>query len=221
MAKWNGTFVIGALLALGVPMAGAAVAQITSAQVVIPRGKTGTTIAATIVGDQTRDYLVNARAGQTLKVTLKGASIVYFNVLAPGSNDEAMFIGSTEGNAFAGTLSVSGTYRIRVYQMRASARRGERGPFKLTVEVTGAGAATAPSSAARDPIRGKGGLEDKCKAAVAKQGTRVIGTNRIEESQAAVEIFINVAGAKAPWRCLAQRNGTISSVEYTGSEGAM
>ncbi|MEW9838607.1 hypothetical protein [Mesorhizobium marinum] len=66
---------------------------------------------------------------------MTGSNIVYFNVLPPGSNDEAIFIGSTEGNNFAGTLSVSGAYKIRVYQMRSTARRGERGRFNLAISI--------------------------------------------------------------------------------------
>lgn len=82
--------------------------------------------------------------------------------------------------------------------------------------------ATSPVAAApKDIIRGKGGLEDKCKAAVARQGARVIGTNRIEESQAAIEIYVNVENGAAPWRCRASRDGTISSVEFTGDKGAL
>ena len=77
------------------------------------------------------------------------------------------------------------------------------------------------AGATKDLIRSKGGLEDKCKAAVAKQGTTVIGTNRIEESEAAIEIYINVEGGSAPWRCLGYRNGTIGDVEFTGDEGAL
>lgn len=74
--------------------------------------------------------------------------------------------------------------------------------------------------AAADPIRGPGGLEEKCKRAVARQtGARVLGTNRIEESQAATGIYVNVQGAQAPWMCLGYRDGTIGEVRYTGSEG--
>jgi hypothetical protein len=71
-------------------------------------------------------------------------------------------------------------------------------------------------------IRGKGSLEEKCQARVGKEtGARVIGTNRIEESEAAIEIYVNIDGAEAPWKCLAWRDGTIAEVMYTGSEGAL
>lgn len=76
-------------------------------------------------------------------------------------------------------------------------------------------------AASTDPIRGEGGLEDKCKAAVEKQGTTVVGTNRIEESEAAIEIYVNVRDGTAPWRCLGNKNGTIGDVMFTGDEGAL
>jgi hypothetical protein len=76
--------------------------------------------------------------------------------------------------------------------------------------------------AAADYIRGPGGLEEKCHRAVAREtGARVIGTNRIEESQAATGIYVNVQGANAPWMCLGYRDGTIGEVRFTGSEGSL
>lgn len=82
-------------------------------------------------------------------------------------------------------------------------------------------AAAAPGkSAGGDPIRGKGGLEERCLAKVAEiTGAPVIGTNRIEESEAAIEIYVNVEGAQAPWKCFGSRDGTLGEVEYSGSEG--
>lgn len=83
--------------------------------------------------------------------------------------------------------------------------------------------AAAPAKAAGgDPIRGKGGLEEKCLARVADvTGAPVRGTNRIEESEAAIEIYVNVDGAQAPWKCLGYKGGTIAEVMYTGDEGAL
>lgn len=75
--------------------------------------------------------------------------------------------------------------------------------------------------AAADQVRGKGGLEEKCLAKVGEvTGAKVIGTNRIDESEAATEIYVNVEGAEAPWKCLGYKDGTIGDVMYTGSEGA-
>ena len=96
---------------------------------------------------------------------------------------------------------------------------------KSTDEVAEAASQTpmqAPVSAPADPIRGQGGLEEKCLARVNDTvGGGVIGTNRIEESEAAIEIYVNVDGAQAPWKCLGYKDGTIAEVMYTGSEGAL
>jgi hypothetical protein len=83
---------------------------------------------------------------------------------------------------------------------------------------------TSPVAAHKpsDPIRSKGGAEEKCLAAVAKQTNRVgVGTNRIEESQASIEIYVNVPEAQAPWVCRVNRDGTLGDVFFSGSEGAL
>lgn len=99
---------------------------------------------------------------------------------------------------------------------RGDANRGMAAAPPMTPPVKEARAAPQ-----KDFIRSKGGLEDKCKARVAKEtGARVTGTNRIEESEAAIGIYVNVEGAEAPWRCLGYKDGTIGEVMYTGSEGA-
>lgn len=102
------------------------------------KGSSAATIKGTIKGDQTIDYTLRAKAGQTMKVTLKtskGAN--YFNVLPPGSKDEAIFVGSTEGNEWTGTLPADGEYKVRVYLMRSAARRNETASYTLTVGITG------------------------------------------------------------------------------------
>jgi hypothetical protein len=81
--------------------------------------------------------------------------------------------------------------------------------------------AAAPAAPA-DPIRGPGGLEEKCLARVNETvGGGVIGTNRIDEAESGIAIYVNVDGATAPWRCFGYRNGTIEEVMFTGDEGAL
>lgn len=145
-----------AATALALAITGSVAIAQSSSDVQFERGTTSTTIESTINGDQYRDYVVRANAGQTMRVTKSGARIVYFKVLAPGSNDAAIFTGSSEGNTFAGTLSRSGAYKIRVYQMRSTARRGERGPFTLTIAVTGSGSATQMPNEPSTPATGHG-----------------------------------------------------------------
>jgi hypothetical protein len=113
-------------------------AQIQTKKITFPAGKSETNVSGTIKGEQTIDYTVSANQGQEMHVSLNSKNkSLYFNVLAPGSNDEAIFVGSSDGYKFDGTLSMSGTYKVRVYLMRNAARRNETANFGLYVGVTG------------------------------------------------------------------------------------
>lgn len=138
-------------------------------------------------------------------------------------DDSAVLVGCPD-EASAETLggkvvgNVEGVRLVSIPMGDANAGMGENGPAPAPAEA--APAAQAPAKAAAAKIRGRGGLEEKCLARVNDMtGGGGIGTNRIEESEAAIAIFINVRGAEAPWRCLAYRDGTIGEVMYTGSEG--
>lgn len=142
MKKTANILISAAVLALAIPIAVSAHAQIVTTNVAFPRGSTGSTFNGSIKGRVVHDYVVRASAGQVLTVRMTGAPIVFFNVLPPGSTGEGIFNGSVEGNSFGGTLSVSGAYKIRVYQMAASGRRGEVGNFRLSISVPGRGSGT-------------------------------------------------------------------------------
>jgi hypothetical protein len=122
-------------------------AQVIASELAFPKGAGSTTLSSSIKGYQTRDFAVRASAGQVMTVRLNKATNAYFNVLAPGSDNEAIHNSAVNGNDFAGTLSLSGVYKIRVYQMRASARRGEVARFRLTVSVTDRGTGSHASDA--------------------------------------------------------------------------
>ena len=117
---------------------------IESRPVKFAKGASSATVKSSIKGRQTIDYTLGARAGQSMSVTLKtGSTATYFNVLPPGSNDVAVFVGSTSGNEWTGTLDADGTYKVRVYLMPSAARRNEAASFTLTVGITGAPAKAA------------------------------------------------------------------------------
>ncbi|OOV28686.1 hypothetical protein BXU11_01685 [Flavobacterium sp. LM5] len=125
------------LLVLTLPIV--SLAQIITKKVSFPVGKSSTVIQGSITGDQTIDYTIGANQGQKLNVTLTDKSGgAYFNVLPPGSQGEAVFIGQNEGNKCSITLNQSGTYKVRVYQMRSTARRGEKKSFSLQISIPGA-----------------------------------------------------------------------------------
>ena len=80
----------------------------------------------------------------------------------------------------------------------------------------------SPVAPPGDPIRGAGGMEERCLDRVNEMvGGGVIGTNRIEEAESGVMIYINVQGANAPWQCFGGRDGTINEVYFGGDEGAL
>lgn len=102
------------------------------------KGSSSITLEGSIKGSKTIDYKLRAMNGQTMSVTLKSNNLSnYFNVLPPGSNDVAMFVGSTGGNNWTGTLTADGDYKVRVYLMRNAARRNETANYTLTIGITG------------------------------------------------------------------------------------
>jgi hypothetical protein len=143
-----------AVAALAAVSAAAPVAAQQKVPVQFAKGATSTTLKGTIKGEEYRDYVVNARAGQTMTVTLTNPDgRAFFNVMAPGSTGEAVFIGSTEGNSFKGPVPGTGANTIRVYQMRATGRRGEVANYTLAIGVAGSTAA-APAKAGYSDLVG-------------------------------------------------------------------
>jgi hypothetical protein len=110
------------------------------------RGSSSATIAGSVQGYAYTDYTLAASAGQTLTVGMKSRSTsCYFNVLPPDT-DSAMFIGDIGGTNFSRRLPDDGKVRIRVYLVRAAARRNEKASFSLNVKVTGSAVPASTSS---------------------------------------------------------------------------
>ena len=105
-------------------------------------GATSTKVSGKIRGYQFVDYQLPVKSGQSIEVNFTPSNLsAYFNVLPPGS-DEAIFIGSTSGNHFAGKLTAEGIYTLRVYLMRNAARRNETARYSITVRLANTGALT-------------------------------------------------------------------------------
>jgi hypothetical protein len=182
-------FLLAALTAAGLALVQPAVAE----QVVVSfaKGASSQTLKGSIKGDQSRDYIVDARAGQTMTVDFKPSNAsAYFNVIAPGA-DSAMFIGSSEGNRFSGPLTASGRHTIQVYLMRNAARRNEVANYTLTIGVTGA-AAAAPRPSQDALVAGtnyNATAEVPCiTAADAPKGHCKAGVMRMAGGEATVEL---------------------------------
>jgi hypothetical protein len=110
--------------------------DIRTERVQFHKGANSATVHGTIKGRETVDYVLGARKGQSMNVSMatdNGAN--YFNIIAPGKADEAMFVGSTSSNQFEGTVPASGDYKVRVYLMRSAARRDEVAKYRLEMII--------------------------------------------------------------------------------------
>jgi hypothetical protein len=119
--------------------------------IAIPKGKTETVIAGRITGRAYVDHTLQAAAGQTLSVQLNSSHrAIYFNLLPPDSSGAAMAIGEQSGNRFDGLLPDDGVYTVRVFLIRAAARRNESGSY--TLKVGAGGTALKPVAASQDAL---------------------------------------------------------------------
>lgn len=115
----------------------AATPEIREVPVHFQKSESSATLKGKLKGDETVDYTLAAKAGQSMVVTMQASSTsAYFNVLPPGS-ETALFVGSTSGERFEGTLPADGVYRIRVYLMRSAARRSASTSYALDIGVSG------------------------------------------------------------------------------------
>lgn len=139
-----------------------AVAQeIETKSISIPAGKSSVSVKGSIKGYQTIDYILDASEGNELTVTMKTTLLSnYFNILAPGATDEAMFNSSFSAtNSFKSILSQSGKYRIRVYMMRSDARRNKSASFTLQIMLKPAKDASADAKVEGTPFNATGQLQ--------------------------------------------------------------
>jgi hypothetical protein len=106
-----------------------------------PAGASGVTLAGRIAGRDSIVYMLSARAGQVLRVTLETRSTsLHFNVYVPGKGpgDEALYISDQGGNSYSGPLPADGSYSVSVFLNRAAARRGEAADFQMRFDIDGA-----------------------------------------------------------------------------------
>lgn len=125
-------------------------AEIRTERVYFAPGGTGVVIAGSIEGREAVDYLLGARAGQTLVVRMDSDNTAsYFNIIPPDAEDAAVYAGHNgpEFNRYAGKLDLDGDWKIRVYLYRAAARRGESADYRLDISITG----KPDPAAAREP----------------------------------------------------------------------
>lgn len=144
-------------IVLALSVAPVAFAKDATVDVHFDAGKHSKEFQSSIQGDAGVNYMLPVRAGQVMQVLFSTSSgSCYMNVFEPGNASEAVHIGSTSGNEFGSSPTKAGSYRIQVYQMRASARRNEKCQYSVSFEVTGEGNASAPAAAAAPSEVAKG-----------------------------------------------------------------
>lgn len=99
-------------------------------------GNDNAAVESAVTGGQYRDYVLGARAGQTMAVSLITEGSAYFNILPPGSTGEAIYNSSINGNDATGIrLPATGDYTIRVYLMGADDSERRTIPFTLSMGI--------------------------------------------------------------------------------------
>jgi hypothetical protein len=97
------------------------------------RGASSAQVSGTIKGYKYIDYVVGARAGQTLSLRITGSSAAQFAVfMADGGNLGMDSAGVAE---WSGELPATEDYTIRVLMPRAQARRGETARYTLRIAI--------------------------------------------------------------------------------------
>ncbi|MFN8830500.1 MAG: hypothetical protein ACK50Q_11495 [Labrys sp. (in: a-proteobacteria)] len=189
-------------------------------------GASSAKISSSIKGDNAVNYTLDARAGQVMSVVFSGNNgSCYFNLLPPGSN-EAIHIGSSEGDTFKGTLSVGGTYTAQVYLMRNAARRNETCKFTIDFAISGASNAASEPAPAID----ERAMLIACTDAVqAMYGVDVMKVRLANEGQIdptadgfrVKGIADKGAEGKKDFACLYGKNGSLKDVMALTSDGAL
>ena len=118
-------------------VAGPLAAQ-SSAVVHFDAGKSSATVEGSVTGNDHNDYVLGAKAGQTLKVTLAIKGVGYFNILRPeGEAGAALFVGSMDEKGTEATVKLpeDGDFIVRIYLMGNDKDSGPTVPYTLSMSI--------------------------------------------------------------------------------------
>lgn len=114
-------------------------AQTAEQSIVFSKGTNQKTQTGKFEGYDDVQYKIYAKKGQVLKFNVKSNSnLANINIFSPDKKpgkDEAIFIGSTEGQVGEIILPSNGEYTIQVYQMRNTARQNKTVSFQLYIQI--------------------------------------------------------------------------------------
>jgi membrane-bound inhibitor of C-type lysozyme len=129
--------------------AGAALAQdnVRIERVTFAEGETSKSIKDTVHGDEAVDHRVQGHTGQVMTVRLDTKD-AYFNVIAPGAGDVAVYNSSMDMNTWTGSLMKDGEYTVRVYQKSA---KGGITPYTMRITLHSPGGKPVAAPPATKP----------------------------------------------------------------------
>jgi hypothetical protein len=119
------------LTALGLLAPANQVAAQARARVRFARGASSATFRGRINGYRYVDYIVGARAGQTLRLKLQTTGSAEIVVFTPSDEN----IDGGDGLEYTGEIQYTGDYKIRVLQPRAFARRNNASNYTLRISI--------------------------------------------------------------------------------------
>lgn len=131
---------LAAVAAFLVALSAPAAAQMSS-PIHFAKGADHAVLNGTIAGHEYHDYVLRARAGQTMAVKLtvtgtNGDGGAFFNILPPGSDGVAIFNGSTSADGSGRVkLPEDGDYRVRVYLMGNDKDTGKTVGYSVRVSI--------------------------------------------------------------------------------------
>ncbi|MCT8972531.1 hypothetical protein [Microbaculum marinisediminis] len=134
MRVFSQAVAVFAFLVLAAGLVGPASAQ-SREEVRFSPGNDNAAVEGTITGDEYKDYVLGARAGQTMSVSLITEGSAYFNILPPGSDGVAIYNGSIDGENASVALPSDGDYTIRVYLMGNARDSNQTVPFMVSMTI--------------------------------------------------------------------------------------
>ena len=112
-------------------------AQIKRVDVRFKTGSNSSTYSNSVTGYGTVDFYLRANGGQQMSVKLNSSNtFLYFNVLRGSGDGEIVADDAREITEWSGELPDNGTYVVRVFLVRAEARRNKRPvTFKVNIGI--------------------------------------------------------------------------------------
>ena len=121
------------LLVITALLAAHSIGAQTTRRVRFAKGASSATVSGQVKGYDYIDYIIGAKAGQTMSVRLTGSSVAEFVIRLPDGQNLGM--DATGVREWSGELPMSGDYSIRVLMSRVHARRGTTARFSLRISV--------------------------------------------------------------------------------------